>query len=98
MNSTQKRLSEAAWAMLETLSRLRKSVQQEQGFYQSISTELKSEWLEAALLEIDEFSSQVSAFLSDIHQGEEDDLEAGYSVIESHYEKLSASIAERLGR
>lgn len=98
MNSTQKRLSEAAWAMLETLSRLRKSVQQEQVFFQSISPELKSERLEAALQEIDGFSSQVSGFLSDIHQRDEAALEAAYSVIEGQYERLAASIAKLLGR
>jgi hypothetical protein len=98
MNSTQKRLSDSAWAMLETLSRLRKSVQQEQGFFQSISPELKSERLEAALQEIDGFSSQVSGFLSDIHQQDEAALDAAFSVIERRYDRLAASITKLLGR
>jgi hypothetical protein len=98
MNSTQKRLSESAWAMLETLSRLRKSVQQEQGFFHSISPKLKSERLEAALQEIDGFSSRVSGFLSEIHQRDEGSLEAAYSVIEGRFEELTASIAKLLGR
>ncbi|MCC6724037.1 MAG: hypothetical protein IT258_05965 [Saprospiraceae bacterium] len=93
MNSTQERLSTAAWAMLETLSRLRKSVQQEQGFYHSISPGLKSEKLEKALYEIDGFSSQVSGFLSDIHRLDETALDDAFSTIEQRYEKLVAAIA-----
>lgn len=97
MNSTQKRLSNAAWAMLEALSRLRKSVQQEQGFYWSISPTLKSERLEAALDQIDGFSSQVSGFLAELYQRSDDELESAFSALEQQYGHVEAAISDMLG-
>ncbi|MCU0348886.1 MAG: hypothetical protein MUC59_18240 [Saprospiraceae bacterium] len=90
MNSTQRRLSAAAWAMLEALSRLRKSVQKELDFLLSISPSLKSERLESILWEIDEFSATISKFLATVNEGEETDLEGAFGRLNDHFEQLTS--------
>jgi hypothetical protein len=98
MNSTQKRLSAAAWAMLEALSRLRKSVQKELDFLLSISPQFKPNKLEGALLEIDAFSTEASAFISDVqYELDESALASKYQRLNLQYQSLSDKVEQMMG-
>ncbi|MCB0521081.1 MAG: hypothetical protein H6577_06845 [Lewinellaceae bacterium] len=89
MNNTQKRLSAAAWSMLESLSRQRKSVQKELDFLHSVSPEFASEKLESMLQSIDHFNGEISEFLSNMKEAtdkyalerEFDDLNARFVLL-----------------
>lgn len=98
MNRTQKRLSAAAWSLLEVLSRLRRSVQQELGFLQSVSPELPTGQLDDLLIAIDDFTSDTSSFLTRLSQMEEEEMEEHYQLLANRFEVLQERVEGALGR
>ena len=98
MNSTQKRLSAKAWSMLESLSNLRKSVQQEMGFIQSVSPDIPLVKFEEALISIDDFSDEISRFLADIKYKEGEGLQDEFEGLADRHELLIENTERLLGR
>ncbi|MBI1225679.1 MAG: hypothetical protein GC192_10625 [Bacteroidetes bacterium] len=98
MDSTQRRVSAAAWSKLEALSKLRKSVQKEMDFINSISPQLSLGKLENTLMEIETFSSKVSEFLSNLQHLNDDAIENYYEELDSNYQVLTDKVSQMLGR
>jgi len=97
MNDTQKRLSASAWSMLESLSQLRRSLRKELDFLQSVSPGISPHLHEQALVSVDDFSAEVSAFLADLKYGD-DDLEVQFEELSERFSMLSDRIGQLLGR
>lgn len=83
--------------MLESLSRLRKSVQKELDFINSISRRLSAEKLERALEEIDGFSAAIADFLAQLTHREDDELERSFRMLVDQHDALEHWIGGMLG-
>ncbi len=98
MDSTQRKYSTAAWSLLDALSGLRKSVQEELDFLRSISAGSFSQRLEDAMLEIDFITSEISDYLNRLSDMEEGDMEDEYQSLSNRLGGLESLVERLLGR
>ncbi|MEZ4932224.1 MAG: hypothetical protein R2788_08915 [Saprospiraceae bacterium] len=98
MDSTQRRLSSAAWSMLEALSGFRKSVHKELDFINSVSSDLPSDKLEDAILETEFLASEIANFLSELNNMDSEESEKKYAVLSASFDNLKALINVLVGK
>lgn len=98
MDNNQRRYSAAAWALLDSLSGLRKSVQQELDFLRSITAGASPQRLEDAMLEIEFIASEISDYLHRLPGMEEDDMEDKHQLLSKRIKDLEQVVEGLLGR
>lgn len=97
MDSTQRRLSSAAWSMLDALSGFRKSIHKELDFINSVSADLPSDKLEDAILETEFLASEVADFLSELNNMDSEESEKSYTVLSDSFDNLKALVHVLVG-